>query len=179
MKDKTFIFILAIISIFIISGFIYYKLIQKNKLVKNSLPYLTSGEKIDYFSLIGENGDEIDASTLKEDNPTLIFIFPHECTLCEKNLIIWKRIVSILEGRVNTYGIILDDMSEGLKIKEKTNLNFQLYIPADIEKFLKQFRIKSNLSQTILYDNGVRLLTLGELAAGDTKELIKFCREIY
>ncbi len=92
MKNKTFVFILVIVSILVISGFISYKLIQRNASVRNSLPYFTVGEKINYFDLISESGDSIDVSALKENKPVLIFIFPTPCSSCDRNLAIWKKV---------------------------------------------------------------------------------------
>lgn len=178
MKDKTFIFILIIISILIIGGFTSYKLIQKNKIVKNSLPYFTVGEKINYFDLISESGDSIDVSALKENKPVLIFIFPTPCSSCDRNLAIWKKITAFLENGIDVYGIILNEMSEVVNLRDKKSPNFSLYVPLQLDEFLEKFRIKSNLPQTILYDKGVRFLVLGELEPTDAKNLIKLGREI-
>ena len=176
MKNAIFILSLIIVSILIIFGFIFYKYSHQNISAKSAWPFLLRDEKVKYFDLISEDGSRINDSVLRNDNPNLILIFPRQCTQCDKNINIWKRIVTFLNGTVKTYGIVLNDISEANNIRKQTKINFNLYIPADLKMFLDKFRIKSDVSQTILYDGRIKFIALGELSPGDSKELIKLGR---
>ena len=159
--------IIIILSIFII------KLIGTNNSLKESLPYLIKGEKIKYFNLIDNDGKKIDEKILKHDFPSLIFIFSRPCSPCNKSITYWKRLSSILKGKVNVYGIVLSNATEAHSFSSNAKLNFPIFIPEDINIFIKNFRIKINLPETILYKNGVVHLRLGEINYKDVTQIVR------
>ena len=178
MKDKTFTYKLIIVSILIIAGFTIFRFIQTNKKTRNSLPYLTQGEKIKYFDLIGEEGEKTDSLFLQSNMPSLIFIYSRPCNPCNKNIIFWKKIVEILDGDVSVYGIILDDQNEAFSYSRNANLNFKIYVPEDLDRFIEELRIKLNFSQTIVYHKGLSFLKLGELESEEVVNIIKLTKSL-
>lgn len=140
--------------------------------MRNSLPSLAIGEKIKYFDLISTDGNKIDLTNLNNKGPSVICIFSRPCSPCDPNIEIWRSIKSILKDKVKIYGIAITDLSEAKELLEKKYVNFKLYIPLDKDKFIKDFHIRSDYSQTILYDNEVRALYFGTLAPVDVKYLI-------
>jgi len=166
LKFITFL-IIIILFVFII------KLVGTNNSLKESLPYLVKGEKIKYFNLIDKNGKRINEKVLKNNSPSLIFIFSRPCSPCNKSIIYWKRLSSILRGKVHIYGIVLNTATEAYSFSSNTNLNFPIFVPEDINSFIKNFRIKINSPETILYKNGIVHLRLGEINSKDVTKIIK------
>jgi len=165
-------FIIFILLIFII------KLIFLNRDLINSLPYFIKGEKIKYFDLVDMNGKEINAQLLKKDTPSIIFIFSRPCSPCNRNIIYWRRMSDILKGKVNIYGIVLDSISNAKIFASKSELNFPIFVPQDLSGFIKRFRIKLNLPETILYKEGVIRSILGEVDGRGVAEIIKSAKGV-
>ncbi|MCU0289786.1 MAG: redoxin domain-containing protein [Acidobacteria bacterium] len=178
-EKKTFRIVLVVLGVLILTGFAFFKLYQVNEKNKQSLPYLTLGESIETFDLLDENATQIKASTFKADRPALIFIFSRPCSPCEKNLVYWRKMREVLKDSVDFYGIILGDPTTAFNSMENTKLDFKLFIPADLDKFIQIMRIKLNLSQTILYaQNQVKYLKLGNLEGEDAVNIINMAKTL-
>jgi peroxiredoxin len=170
-------FIILIIVV-IFSTFSIVKLVRANNRLREHLPYLIAGEKIKNFDLIGMNNERITLGHIRESKkPILIFIFSRPCTPCNANIVYWKRMSEILKGRAIVYGIVLDDFKNANDFSLSANLNFDIYVPDQIGRFIKCFRLKFNLSQTILYhSNKVKLLKSGDLSNEDAFRFINIAK---
>jgi hypothetical protein len=178
MKNKTLIIVLTIGGILILAGFAVFKLYTLNQEAKANLPYLLIGEKIEYFDLLDENAGPINVSAFDGDRPALIFIFSRPCSPCNKNIVYWRKMVEILKDEVNFYGIILDNPTQAFNFSDEAQLNFKIYVPRDLDKFILKQRIKLNYSQTILYSgNKVRYLKLGPLEGDEAVNIINMTKK--
>ncbi len=122
---------------------------------------------------------KITASDLSKDQPALIFIFSRPCSPCNKNIPYWNKIGKIIEGRATIYGIVLSDLTEAYNFSERTQLAFPIYIPNDLNQFIKEMKIKFNLPQTILYHrNKVYFTQLGLLNGDDTTDIINTVKKL-
>jgi len=177
MKNKYLIAIILIITIN--SGFIIYKLFRENKTLKEALPSLAIGETIRYFDLISVRGAKIDLSALNGDKPSLIFIFSRDCLTCNQdNIILWKKLVSLLKNDINTYGIVLNDISKIKNFLKRVKLNFDVYTPYNRKKFIKEFRIRFNVAQTIICENRkIKFIKLGKVDGIDIANIIKLIKD--
>ena len=70
----------------------------------------------------------------------------------------------IIKGTVDVYGIVIEDMPQVLELSRNKKIGFDLYIPANMERFIGKNRISSNQAQTILYRKGeIDSIVIGEL----------------
>jgi hypothetical protein len=179
MKVKAVNYVLIMLAILILFGFTVFKLVRVNEQTKAKIPYLVTGERIEYFNLIGEDAAQIDASVFRSDRPALIFIFSRPCNPCQKNFKYWEKMKEILGDRVDFYGIILEGTALAFEFSKKANLNFKIYIPEDVDRFIQAMRIKLNLAQTILYTkNGVKYLKLGDLEGEESVNIINMAKKL-
>lgn len=167
-----------LLAIIIVMGFVLYKTMQSKKRLTESLPYFVEGESIEYFDLISMSSERIDASALEGDTPILIFIFSRPCSPCNKNIKFWKSIAGILKDKKNKiFGIALDNLSATYNFMKEARLNFDIYVPEELEIFLKRMRIKLNFAQTILYHKGVKVQKLGPLEADEVTRIINYIKK--
>jgi hypothetical protein len=181
IKFKTFGLVLIFLTVIIFLAFSLIKCIKANNVLKNALPYLLVGEKIDYFDVISvdDQSTETGETYLSDDKPSLILIFSRPCTPCDKNIIYWKKFSSILSDSVLIYGIILKDLSEAINFSKNARLNFPLYVPKELNKFIKKFRLKFKDSQTIVcVGKEIKYLKLGNISGEDAVKIIKFTRSL-
>lgn len=178
-EKKTFQVVLIVAAVLILTAFAFFRLYQVNEKNKKALPYLTPGESIDVFDLLDEGANQVNASALKTDRPALIFIFSRPCSPCEKNIVYWRKMHEVLKDGVDFYGIILGDATTAFNFAENAKLDFKLYIPANLDKFIEVMRIKLNFSQTILYaKNEVKYLKLGNLEGEEAANLINMAKAL-
>lgn len=179
MNGKAVNYMLIILAIVTLFGFALFKLYQLNEQTKAQLPYLITGERIEYFDLIGEDALRINTSVFLNDRPAMIFIFSRPCNPCQKNFQYWRKMKEILGDRVDFYVIIMESASSAFDFSEKTNLNFKIYVPEDVNRFIQSMRIKLNLAQTILYTkNEVKYLKLGDLEGNESVNIINMAKEM-
>lgn len=176
-KEKVYSLLnMVLLAIIIVLGFALYKSLNMNRLLRGSLPYLTPGEAIEYFHLSGMDARTIDASVLKQDIPSLIFIFSRPCSPCNKNIVYWKKMAEILKDKVTIYGVILGKVTDAYNFPENAKLNFNIYVPENIDEFIQKLRIKLNFPQTIVYHETVRFVKLGTMEGEDAVSIIKFVK---
>jgi hypothetical protein len=179
VKVKIFNFIIIILTIVIIFGFFAFKIYKNNLRIRESLPYVSVGEKIKKLEIVGINNKKFDESLLKKSKkPILILIFSRPCSPCDKNIIFWNKISDLLSDKVLAIGIIIGELTSALDLSEKVKLNFNLYVPKDIDDFVKSFRLKLFYSQTIVYLKTVKIVKIGELSNKDATELIIAIKEL-
>jgi hypothetical protein len=169
---------MVLLAIIIVLGFALFKSLNINRLLRGSLPYLTPGETIEYFHLSGMDARTIDDSVLKQDKPSLVFIFSRPCSPCNKNIVYWKKMAEILKDKVTIYGVILGNVTDAYNFSENTKLNFNIYVPENIDAFIQKLRIKMNLPQTIVFHKTVRLVKLGTMEGEDAVSIIKFVNDL-
>ncbi len=113
-------------------------------------------------------------SAIERKNTKLFFIFKSPCSACNANLAAWKRLTQYLGKKIEISGIILDGSMEAQRLMDEKSVNFQLYVPENIESFKEQMHIRLNMAQTIIAaDNKVKLIRLGTLNFTDIEGIIK------
>lgn len=179
MKSKTFTFTAVALTVIIILGIALFQSIRLNQKLRKALPYLTEGETGQYFDLTDMEGKDIDLAALEEDRLSLIYVFSRPCSPCDKNIVYWKKIAEVLgKDHVNVYGIVLDSLTEAYNFAREARLNFKIYAPRNLEKFIEAWRVKSNHSQTILYQDRVRWLKLGEMSGEEAIKAINLGKRL-
>ena len=147
MKNFLFLFVLALL---IFSGFINYKLFKLTRHYKNALPYFLVGETIDYLDLQSTEENSPDLKELPENKVSIIYIFSQPCTPCDKNLIYLKKFARLLDKSVAVRGGVVGSLSEGHKFTRNAKLDFRIFVPVELEKFIDEFRLKFKHSQFLV-----------------------------
>lgn len=178
MRKKTnVILICLLVAAALSASFITVEQHKRIRMLENSLPFLPAGEKIGYFDLIDKNDKKVDKTTIADNKVTLIFVFERPCSPCNKNIVFWNKIALRFKDQVNIYGVIAEDFQDFYNQLESLRVGFQLYCPDNVEMFLNELRIRTNMAQTILYAKGVQYLKLGELGNKDIFSLIEKIEE--
>lgn len=108
----------------------------------------------------------------------LIYVFETPCSACNTNLNAWKRLSQYFEDKIEVVGIILDGRSEAERLMNEESINFQLYVPENINSFKERMHIRLNMAQTIIaLDEKVMLTRIGNLSFNDIDEIIMFIKE--
>lgn len=167
--------IILILSVVSICGFVSLKFYQRGEVYKQQLPYMFEGEKITYFDLDGVDQSTVEASAINSGSkPKVFFLFSRPCSPCNKNIVYWNKINEVLKDDADVYGIILDNLSQAYSFTEKKAANFKIYVPQDLERFLKAMRLKLTSSQTILYSkDGIKVIKMGDLNPSDAAGFIQ------
>lgn len=85
----------------------------------------------------------------------------------------------ILKDNVDFYGVVLGNATEAFNFAEEARLNFEVYVPVDLDTFILNQRIKLNFSQTILYaGNEVKFLKLGVLEGDEAVNIINTAKKM-
>lgn len=179
-NNKIFALILVLFAAVIFLGFSLFKSIQRNEELRLLIPYLLPGEKIETLALICVDEKDQDITALEKDRLYLLYVFPRtKCTVCDKNLVVLKKVQKLLKGDISILGILLKTPTEAMDFAQKASLNFPIYVPGEIEKFIDLVRIKMNLSQAIICTgNEVRRIEMGDLTGGKAGELVKLLRRL-
>jgi peroxiredoxin len=149
-----------------------------NRGLAEEIPYITTHQEVEYFELTGVDESRVTLDELKKRDRALAFVFSRPCSPCNKNLVFWNKMAQILGDQVKIYGIVLDDLTKAYNFSQKAKLSFDIYVPDEVEMFVKSWKIKSNQPLTILVRNGKpALVVLGLLEAKDSGEFIKRIRE--
>jgi hypothetical protein len=108
----------------------------------------------------------------------LIFIFKSPCSACNANLTAWKRLTQYFREDIEIRGIILDGKMEAQRLLDERSVNFQLYVPENIESFKEKMNIRLNMAQTIIVsDNKIVSIRLGTLKYTDIEGMVKTIEE--
>lgn len=165
-RERKFLIAALYITVLIISLFFNIRLFQENKRLEKFIPFILPGEKISYFDLVDHEANKINETQLKNSGLSVIFIFKEPCSPCNENFQLWKRIAQLskTKEKVKFYGIILKDLNSMVNFYENSKVNFNLYVPEDIEKFRQKLRLRTNFAQTLLCKgNQVHLSAPGKL----------------
>ncbi len=151
-----------------------FNLVLTNKKLKESFPYLTKGEKIEYFDLLDKNAKELGKEVLKKNYLNLIFIFKRPCSTCNGNVLYWNRIAKILKNKVKIYGIIPGTPSLMFDLSKKAETNFKIFVPENLKMFISENKIKTDKAYTILLKrNKIFLNIVGNLSGDDYLKIIR------
>lgn len=161
----------------VLAGLVILRQMQQIKVLKNSLPFLAVGEKITYFDLLDEKQVKIDKEALDRNKISLVYIFQRPCSPCDKNIILLNKLIGQFAGKLEVYGVVIAGFQEFVNQVDNLKANFKLYYPEDPDRFLARFRLKTNLSQLLVYSDRVAYLALGELDNADMLALIDFIRK--
>lgn len=177
-KLKTGVFY-VVLALLIFSGFVNYKLFKINRQYQNALPYFLVGEKIDYLDL--ESTDE-NGSGLKElpDNTlSILYIFSRPCTPCDKNLIYLKKFARLLDKSVTIRGVVVGNLSEGYEFTRKAKLDFNIFVPEDLNRFIDEFRLKFKHSHFLVCrGKEIMYVKMGELTSDEFVQILKMIRSM-
>ncbi len=177
MKNQAY--LILIVSLLLVFSGIIFNLARQNKILKSQLTSLALGQSIDYFDLVDMNETVIDKSVLNREKGSLIFIFSRPCSICNANTIFWNRMAEISKDDVEVFGIVLDDFPQVLALSKNKKINFNLFVPANIERFIGEFRVYSNQAHSILYYNGkVESIAVGELSGESYTEMMRKVKRI-
>jgi hypothetical protein len=70
------------------------------------------------------------------------------------------------------YGIILDNIENSIKYSKEAKLNFNVYVPIEIEKFKKEMKLNTPYSQTIYYRGKIQNIFIGEINSENVMEIL-------
>ncbi len=177
-RCKLSILVPVLLAVIIFLLYALFKCVNTNKALKEAIPYLMIGETLGSPGLLSANERYPDLKEFPTDKPSLFYIFPRvNCTPCDKSIIFLKKFSKILGDSVSVSGVVLGKMSEAYDLSQKAKLEFPVYVPEDIGQFIAKFRIKLNLSQTIIFSgNETRYIWLGDIKSGNFEEIIKLLR---
>lgn len=175
MKKYHHVVLSISLILLVISAFAIARLIAVNRSLRQSLPYLLKNETINYFELIGENGNQINHEAI--NRPTFIFIFSRPCSPCDKNISLWNTFAELFQEKMDIFGIVLEEPEAIGYLREKVKLNFPLYSPRDINKFIPAFRLRLPHSQTIIINGKVTFQKTGELTQNDFSRIVEQCEK--
>lgn len=89
MRVKA-ILIVVLLSLLTIETYVIIRQAKTIETIKKEIPFLILGERIEYFDLVGVEGNAIDNSFLESSAYSLVFIFERPCSKCNKNIAYWK-----------------------------------------------------------------------------------------
>jgi peroxiredoxin len=178
MTKKKYVLYLGILSVIIISVYVIVMQARENRFLRENIPHLLPGEEISYFQLIGTDTEAINLNALSE-KLVFIYIFKTPCSKCNENVMCWNKMAKILKDKADFYGISLSGYADMLEISKSSGLNFSMYSPEDSEKFIRSWKLKFNIPQTIIYHNGkVLMVKLGNLNGKDYIKMLKKAKSI-
>ena len=174
--------VLSIFLILVITGtvMVYEKRLSRTRA---ALPALMTGEKLPDLPLADEAGRYYSTGDIRETG--LVFIFQRPCSPCNTNYNLWRQMARILNKRspgVQIRGIVLNG-PEGLQqFNDGGSRGFPVCAPLEPEAFIRRFRVRLNLAQTLLVHRGrVHRLRIGELEGEDyrafLREVIRLSKE--
>ena len=137
-------------ALLIFSVFINYRLFKINAQYKDALPFFIRGERIDYLALQSTDEHAPGLIGLPDNSLSILYIFSRPCTPCDKNLIYLKKFARLLDESVVMRGIVVGNLSEGYEFTQKANPGFAIFVPEDLNRFVKEYRLKFNHSQFIV-----------------------------
>jgi hypothetical protein len=179
MKNRSGLLITFLTVLLFIASITIIVLVRQTRAIKTHLPYLTPGESITYFDLIGMHSELVSLGQLNSVKASLIFVFKQPCSHCNGNILYWNRIARILKGTIDIYGIIPGGPAQMFELEDKARLYFKLYVPDDPSHFKRAIRYKLNLTQTIIYeDRKVDSVFLGELDGDSYTRILRKVKRI-
>lgn len=177
MKSKNLFIVLILISIVSVEAFVIFKQSQMLRNFRKDVPVLLKGERIAYFDIIDPEAKKLDASALKRNPFSIIFIFEQPCSICNKNIDYWKGLRKLVKNNIPIYAIVLDNYAQMFDLHQSGRLNFKLYAPNNREEFIKHMRIRFNIAQTILLkEDSVISVKLGTLSNDDFLDILKIIK---
>lgn len=177
-NGKNYFFIFAIILL-LLSGYFNYKLFKVNRYYQQALPYFIPGERIDYLGLQSTDEKAPNPEKLDDSAIQILYIFSQPCSPCDKNIIYLKKFARLLDKSVIIRGIAIGTLSEGYDLAQKVDLGFNIFIPQDLDRFKKEFRLKFKSSQLIVCrGRTVLYVKTGEISSEEFPEILNMIRSL-
>lgn len=177
-KAKNYLLPMAI-ALLIFSGYLNYRLFNLNRQYQNALPYYIVGEKIDYLDLQSTDENVPGLKELPENKVSILYIFSRPCTTCDKNLIYLKKFGRLLDKSVAIRGVVLGNLSEGYEFTQKAKLDFNIFVPEDLKRFIHEFRLKFSYSQLIVCrGKEIMFVKMDELSTDEFVRILKMIRNM-
>lgn len=177
MKNGIF----AIFALILLTILIFLLTENPSHRLDKGLPKVVIGTSIDLDGLVRiDDEPRLIAIDKVVSNLSAVFILKPSCFHCDENLFFWTYIKRIYKNQLNTYGVILSDVSteDATKFLNSKKLNFPLYCPQDRHRFMFEFNVKFNLSQTVILDKGIVVYSkAGVLEAKDFFKIKKITKE--
>jgi len=169
------VFLVVSLTGFVLAGLLAYQINLKEHF-KSLVPHLTVGESVPAVSFMNHEDQPVALSDF-EVLPILLLVFERPCTTCTSNIPFWMKLSELAGERAHVLGIILD-RGEMISIAETKRLPFKLISPVDGDEFVRAWRLRLNLAQTmIVKGDRVRYIRLGNLMAKDMRGIINTLRE--
>ncbi len=143
---------------------------------RSLVPHLTPGEAVPAGSFMNDQNQPV---YLREqsDKPILLFIFERPCSTCTPSITFWMKLSELASKRAHIMGIIQDRV-EMIRIAGTKRFPFQLISPVDGDEFVRTWRLRLNLAQTIILNgNRVEYVRLGNLGGADMQEIMRKLHE--
>lgn len=169
---------LLLATCLIISLFSLYKFFKENRYLRQSIPYLLPQEKIQYFSLNDVQANSIDKTVLENNPVSLIIIFQRPCSPCDKNTPFYKKMAEAIKDDAHVYGIVANNIEAAIDFSDKAKLNFTIYAPEDLKRFIETFRLTLHLPQIIVYTSKVEYVKVGYLSGEEAIKIINTIRQL-
>lgn len=175
---KNYFFIFAIILL-LLSGYFNYKLFKVNRYYQQALPYFLPGEQIDYLGLMSTVENMPNLEKLDDSAVQVLYIFSQPCSPCDKNIIYLKKFARLLDKSVIIRGIAVGTLSEGYDFAQKVDLGFNIFVPQDLNRFKKEFRLKFKSSQLIVCQGStIHFVKTGEISSEEFTEILNMIRSL-
>lgn len=176
IKLKNAVLFIAL-ALLIFSGFTNYKLFKLNRQYRNALPYFLVGETIDYLELQSTDENVPGLRELPDNKLSILYIFSQPCTPCDKNLIYLKKFARLLDKSITIRGIVVGNLSEGYEFTQKAKLDFNIFVPEDLNRFIEAFRLKLKQSHLLVCKGKeIRFVKMGELSSDEFTQILKMIR---
>lgn len=175
MKGKRVLFFFIALSVLLASAFIWS--LSAYVELENSLPYLLPGEEPDFdFSSVDSRGVIFPGEDFKK-GVVLLFIY-RDADRATDNWLIWSSLADLVRKYgVKSYGLIINEgFNKFYYALDKMDKDewFKVLAPVERNRFLENFRIKYNSSQTLVVKDGeIRMLKFGKLLDDDYEALIR------
>ncbi len=162
------------LTLLILSTVVSVKLYLDNQHLLEAFPILIQNERIPSFDVIDTDAQDYSEESLNK-GINAVFIFKKPCSFCSDNMLYWGRIARrFTEAGGRVFGVVLGNPDEMFRLKEKVGDEFIPCSPNNEVEFVKNMRIKMNLEQTLIINNGkVAMSKLGALSGNDFIEVIK------
>ncbi len=179
--NRKHINVLIVVLFVLLTGALVLSVLEYRRL-ENSLPYLLPGDEPEFnFELVDSAGYRFKGEIFKKKT-VLLFIY-RDSDRTTDNWLIWSSIAELASDlEVKSYGLILNEGFDrfyyALEKMDKDQW-FKVFAPVHRSRFTDCFRIKYNLSQTLVVDNGiVKMVKFGKLLDEDYEDIMKLIRDL-
>ncbi|MDI6699592.1 MAG: redoxin domain-containing protein [Candidatus Saccharicenans sp.] len=145
------------------------KLRIKDLFIRNKIPSLfLLNDNVPEIEVINSSGFRETITFTHMGKKALIFILNRSCVPCEKNIAIGERLYDQINAHADVLGIVVGEIYQASALQEALKLRFPLYVPENIQDFLRLFgKSKSSLTILVREDGKIEWIKIGDLNADD------------